>query len=275
MKHLEFDFLTFDELKLYAQAWITDKDSKAVICLMHGIGEHSGRYEGLAKYFVKNGYCVVSFDQRGHGKSPGKRGHTPGGEAWMQDISSFIEAVKRRFGKTNYYIYGHSLGGLEVLNYILKKQIDFKGAIVTSPALKLVKYPAKLLMFLAKIFSYLYPSISLKNGLNAEDISHRADEVKDYEKDHLIHNKISAKTFVTMLDFGDYAANNAQNLNIPLLLMHGGDDKITLAKASEEFAEKAGQRCKLKIWPGLYHELHYEYEKDEILDFIVNWLNRH
>ncbi|MGB2782801.1 MAG: alpha/beta hydrolase, partial [Atribacterota bacterium] len=118
MKHTEFKLKTFDGLLLFGQSWQPESKPKAVICLVHGLGEYSGRYTHVADALTLAGYALISFDLRGHGKSEGPRGHTPSYEALMKDISSLLEVTNKQFPQLPSFLYGHSLGGNLVLNYV-------------------------------------------------------------------------------------------------------------------------------------------------------------
>jgi len=121
MKHTEFEFKTFDGLSLFGQSWQPEDRTRAVVCLIHGLGEHSGRYVHVADSLSQAGYTLISFDLRGHGKSEGLRGHTPSYEALMQDISFLLEAANKKFPQLPFFLYGYSLGGNLVLNYVLRR----------------------------------------------------------------------------------------------------------------------------------------------------------
>ena len=273
MKHSEFKFKTFDGLQLFAQSWQPETKSRAVICLVHGMGEHSGRYIHVAEQLTQAGYVLFAFDLRGHGQSPGPRGHTPSYEALMQDISSLIEAANKQFPQLPFFLYGHSLGGNLILNYILRHQTQFKGVIATDPWFRLAFEPPAFKIILCKIMNKIWPSFSQSSGLDTNALSHDPKVVHAYENDPLVHNYISARMFIGIYQAGQWALEHASEFSLPLLLMHGGADKITSVKASSKFANKITKNCTLKIWDGLYHEIHNEPEKQEVLAFLINWLN--
>ncbi|MFH1429107.1 MAG: lysophospholipase [Candidatus Margulisiibacteriota bacterium] len=269
----EFNFKTHDNLTLYAQAWVPDAPAKGVICLVHGIGEHGGRYAAPAEILNNAGYIVAAFDQRGHGKSEGRRGHTPSYEAWMDDIRIFLEEVKQRFPALKCFLYGQSLGGNQVINYVLRRSPEIAGVIATSPELRLAFRPPAWKVFLGKVMNKIYPGIILATGLNLKDLSHDPHVANAYDEDPLTHDRISARNFVCFMEAGEWAIANAGKLSIPLLLMHGTGDRITSAPASEEFARNAGDLCAFKLWDGFYHELQNEVEKDAVLKYVVGWLD--
>lgn len=275
MKQSEFKFKTFDGLQLFGQSWQPDDvQSRAVICLVHGLGEHSGRYNYVADQITQAGYTLLSFDLRGHGQSQGPRGHTPSYEALLNDINFFLNEVDKNFTELPHFLYGHSLGGNLVLNYILRRQSPLKGVIATDPWLRLAFEPPRVKVILAQITNYLWPSFSQKNGLDTKVLSRDPEIVLTCENDPLVHGNISARMFISIYQSGRWALEHASEFPLPLLLMHGGDDKITSLEASREFASKVTEKCTFRIWDGLYHEIHNEPEKQAVFAFLISWLNK-
>ena len=275
MKHSEFKFKTFDGLQLFGQSWQPDDvQSRAVICLVHGLGEHSGRYNYLADQITQAGYTLLSFDLRGHGQSQGPRGHTPSYEALLNDINFFLNEVDKNFPELPHFLYGHSLGGNLVLNYVLRRQSRLKGVIATDPWLRLAFEPPRVKVILAQITNYIWPSFSQKNGLDTKVLSRDPEVVHAYENDPLVHGNISARMFISIYQSGRWALEHASEFPLPLLLMHGGDDKIISLEASREFASKVTGKCTFRIWDGLYHEIHNEPEKQAVFAFLISWLNK-
>jgi len=273
MKHNEFKFKTFDGLQLFAQSWQPESQPKAVICLVHGMGEHSGRYVHVADSLTQAGYALISFDLRGHGKSEGQRGHTPSYEALMRDISSLLEIANRQFSQLSLFLYAHSLGGNLVLNYVLRHQPQLKGIIVTGPWLRLAFELPPFKIIFGKIVNHLLPAFSQKSGLDTKVLSHDPEVVHAYRNDPLVHDHITARMFIGIYQSGHWVLEHASEFSLPLLIMHGGADKITSVKASSEFANKISENCTLKIWDGLYHEIHNEPEKEEFFKFLIDWLD--
>jgi len=274
MKHTEFKLNTFDGLSLFGQNWQPENHPKAVICLVHGIGEHSGRYVHVADRLTETGYVIFTFDLRGHGKSEGLRGHTPSYEALMQDISSLLEAANKKFPQLPLFLYGHSLGGNLVLNYVFRRQPHFKGVIATAPWLRLAFEPPASKIALGKMSNCIWPSFSQKSGLDTKALSHDLEAVHSYENDPLVHDRISARMFISAYQAGQWALEHALEFSLPLLLMQGGADKIISVESGREFAGKIKENCTLKIWDGLYHEIHNEPEKEEVFKFLIGWLDK-
>ena len=274
MKYFNDLWKSFDGLDLFVNNWQPDDYPKAIINFVHGLGSHSGRIEELAKKFVDVGYAVLSFDLRGHGMSEGKIGYVKSYDYIMKDIDNLMSHSNKIYPNIPKIIYGHSLGGNLVLNYILTHEFDGKAAIVTSPWLRLVMQPSKTKLVFAKLMGKIYPSLVLPTGLNPEFLSHDFEKVDEYINDPLVHYKISINFYNEVNEKGKWILGNYNRLKIPLLLMHGDADKITSYKASEEFAQNSKKLTTLKIWDNMYHELHNEIDNNKVFDYIINWINR-
>lgn len=273
METYDWKWKSRDGIELVSQGW-KPANPKAVVVLIHGHGEHINRYQHVAEAITNAGYAMQAFDIRGHGRSAGKRGHTPGYENLMTDISDFIGDAQKRYPGLPVFLYGHSMGGNQVINYALKSPGILKGVIATGPWLKLAFDPPAAQVMVAKLLNGIAPSFSLASGLSQSALSRDLDVVKKYAADPLVHDKISVRLYTTMYANGLWALEHAADLKIPMLLMHGSADGLTSAPASEEFAKKAGKLVTLRIWDGFYHEIHNEPEKAEVLETIVNWLDK-
>lgn len=273
--HFEYGFKTSDGLSLYAQGWQPEGDLRGVVCLVHGLGEHSSRYPHLAEALNGAGYAVMAFDLRGHGKSEGKRGHFPSYEVILDDVGLLIDDARERYPALPCFLYGHSLGGGLVLNYALKRKPQLDGVISTAPALRLGFEPPAVKVALGRAMDKIWPAFVQPSGLDTKALSRDPNVVQAYELDPLVHDRASARLFVGFYEAGLFALDHAAELSLPLLLMHGAGDTITSPEASKEFAADAGKMCTLKIWDGLYHEIHNEPEQGDVFATVVDWLNQH
>ncbi len=241
------------------------------MCLVHGLGEHCGRYKHVGASLTDVGLAVLAFDQRGHGRSEGKRGFIPSYDALMNDIGVLLEQAGKRYPGKPQILYGHSLGGNEVLNYALRRKPALAGVVATSPGLRTAFKPPTAQLAAGKVMNRLYPAFTLANGLDVTAISRDPAVVQAYQTDPLVHDRLSARLGVAILETGEWAMTRAGQFPLPLLVVHGTADRITSHRASDEFAGKAPS-CTLKLWDGLYHETHNEPEKDEVLAFLAGWL---
>ena len=273
MTHQEFNFTIYNT-KFYGQVW-QPTTPKAVIILVHGMGEHATRYaDFVIPTLVKNDFAVVAFDQFGHGKTTGKRGHCPSFEAVLESVDQTIEKASELFPNLPKFLYGHSMGGNVVVNYTLRKKHQLQGVIATSPFLKLAFQPPAWKLSLGKIMQKIAPSITLGNELDANDISRDPLEVEKYINDPLVHDKVSPNFSITFIETGKWAIENASSLKTSMFLLHGTADKIIDYKATEKFA-KNSEKASLKLYENGYHELHNDLCKEELLTDIVTWLNAH
>ncbi|RJR29920.1 MAG: alpha/beta hydrolase [Desulfobacteraceae bacterium] len=274
MKTLELDWRSKDGLDLFGRCWEPERPAKGILCLVHGLGEHVGRYEHAGAEFAGAGYSLLGFDQRGHGRSDGPRGHTPSYDALMDDIGELLAQAERRYPGVPRFLYGHSMGGNEVINYAMRRNPPILGVIATGPWLRLAFQPPAWQIALGRLMNKLAPAFTQASKLDAAAISRDGKVVEAYVNDPLVHDKISARLFIEMHNSGEWALANAAGLSLPLLLMHGGADRITAASASREFAQKKGGNTALHIQEGLYHEIHNEPEKAEVFKTMIAWLEQ-
>jgi acylglycerol lipase len=280
-----FDFTrqSSDGLSLYFQGWEPESDPAAVVCLVHGLGEHSGRYAHVAAALNQAGYALLGYDLRGHGRSDGPRGHSPNCGALLDDIDQLLVEAAARYPGRPRFLYGHSLGGGLVLCYALQccspangqNLPDVAGVIATGPTLRTAFAPPAWKVAVGKVTYNLLPAMSLPNGLNRSSLSRDPSVVERYNTDPLVHDRLSARLGMDILRNGQRALEHAERFPVPLLLMHGANDRITSAEASREFAQKTDGQCTLKLWDGLYHEIHNEPEKKEVLEYMIAWLSAH
>jgi alpha-beta hydrolase superfamily lysophospholipase len=274
MTHQEFNFNSFNT-KFYGQYFRAD-DEKIAVLLVHGMGEHSGRYTNFViPKLLENKISVITYDQFGHGKTEGKRGHNPNFEAVLNCVTIIAQRAKEVFGNIPLFLYGHSMGGNVVLNYVLRKDHSFKGVIATSPLLRLAFKPPTWKLTIGGLLQKIAPSITMPSELNADGISRDPAEVKKYLDDPLVHDKISPNYSLTFFKTGEWAIENAHSLNISTLIVHGTGDMITDHKASAAFAENSKGVATIELFNNGYHELHNDLEKDKFIQTIIQWIQKH
>ncbi len=266
-----YEVKTADGLSLNVRRWNSEDEefSKAIV-IIHGIGEHQGRYAHVAKYFIKSGYQVYSYDQRGHGVSDGKRGHSPGVKSNLDDLEAVLDSVK----ESQLYLYGHSFGGNVLVNYLLKRtNSKLKAAVLSGAWMWLKKKPSSIEFGLAKVMNSIFPSFTQNNKIDVTALSSIEQVGVDYQNDPLVHPKISVGLFMDFYPAGLEAIENAGELTTPTLLIHGEDDRIVDSKGSEEFAKRAVDVAEVRIYSETRHELHNDIRALEILEGVVEWLN--
>lgn len=273
MQHHTFS-LPVQGIPLFAQAWQPDNTPKAVICLIHGHGEHSGRYAEVAAFFEANQFATYAVDCIGHGKSPGTRGATPSYDFLLEMVAVLQQAATAQHPDCPVFIYGHSMGGNIVINYVCKHKPAIRGAILSSPWFKLAFDPPKIQVKLAQVVQNILPNLVQHSKLDANAISQIPAEVKRYQEDPLIHDCITPRLFFGCYEAGIWALNEGKT-DVPLLLQHGTGDRLISYEASKAFAARLGAQTTFVSWEGGYHELHHDPARTAFLQTSVDWiLNR-
>ena len=273
MKTFQLNWKSSEGLNIFGRGWELDRTPGAVVCLVHGLGEHIGRYEHVGAVFTAAGYALFGFDQRGHGRSEGPRGHTPSYESLMDDIGNLLTQARSRYPGVPCFFYGHSLGGNEVINYVMRRKPGILGVIATGPWLRLAFQPSAWQVALGRMMNRIAPGFTQASKLDATALSRDQKVVEGYVNDPLVHDRISARMFVEAYSSGEWALAHASGFSLPLLLMHGKADRITSAAASREFAERNGSNTALHILEDLYHEIHNEPEKTEVFKTMITWMD--
>ncbi|MFS4491675.1 lysophospholipase [Maribacter sp. 2308TA10-17] len=245
---------------------------KGVVILVHGFGEHSGRYKNtVIPMLVSADLAVLTYDNVGHGKSSGRRGHCPSYEALLDILREVIEKAEARFPNLPVFLYGHSMGGNLVLNYVLKREVKLTGIVATSPYLRLAFKPPKWKIFIGRRLKG--SAITLPSGLDPSGISRIPEEVEKYKNDPLVHDKVSPMFSFPVMDAGEWAIQNANQLKVDTLLLHGTADQIIDPEGTKAFHQNSAKTT-LELFEGGYHELHNDSCKVEMLQTISNWLQQ-
>lgn len=274
MKHLETSYLTHDGLQLYLQAWLPESP-KAGLLLIHGLGEHSGRYAPLVDWLVAEGIAVFTFDGRGHGRSvEGKP------DAYFASFRDYLEDIDALFGKVLAYLpglpaflYGHSMGGGMAAGYVIRYQPQAAGVILSSPAIKEAENTSKLLIAVSGLISKWLPRLKALK-LDATQISRIPEEVQAYLSDPLNYTQaIPARTAHEVYQLMQVIQADAASFELPVLVVHGTEDGLTNPKGSELFIQKAQSEDKtLRLFPGGYHELIHDHDREELIQTVVDWV---
>lgn len=268
-----FEIITTDGLMLRGMCWPAEGTCKAAISLIHGMGEHIGRYDHVATAFNARGYTMMGTDLRGHGKSDGKRGHVPTFGTYLDDLFQSLEKMRADFPGIPHYIFAHSLGGMIALDYVLRRKPDLAGLIVSAPLLQLAYKPSLWRMILLKSLKALNLNIPIPRGVDDTKLSRDINVARTFRNDPLSHGVITPTLAVGMFEAGDWCLAHADQLELPTLIYHGDADLITSLDASRRFVEKAGSNCTFNLLPGCMHEPHNEPQRQEVFDLILNWLS--
>lgn len=263
-----------DGAGIYARRWLPQGRHKGVVCIIHGLGEHGGRYDELAEQLGSAGYATCSFDLRGFGKSPGRRGHLRFTRA-LRDIDEMVEDARRRAGGGPVFLYGHSLGGLLALLYGLEFRPSLAGVVTTGAALHTVLREQRIKVFAANVLGALFPALVIPSGLDDTKLNRDAEALRAYRADPLVHDRVSLGCARDSLVAMDRVLRDAAQFSLPLLLVHGGADQVNLVSGSQAFAAKHPGDCTLKVYPGVFHAVEHEPERAQILEDVIGWLDLH
>jgi alpha-beta hydrolase superfamily lysophospholipase len=275
MVHREYDW-QLGKRKVFAQSWQTDGTPRGSVNLIHGLGEHSGRYARWGNLFAGAGYVLTVMDLLGHGRSEGKPGHVASYQLLLDQVDLMLQKSEENFPGIHRILYGHSMGGNIAINYAISKDPPVSALIASSPWLRLVVQPSAGEWIFSSVAGSLLPGLRVKvKRTGAELLSHDPDHWADVRSDPLVHRRVSARFAYDIINMGEYALRHVYKINKPFLLMHGDADEITSHKTSEEFVANTSERTRLKIWEGLRHELHNEFEYREVFGYIVDWLGEH
>ena len=264
--------LSQDGLRLAWFRWDPPGVPRGTICLGHGHGEHAARYHHVAQAFVRAGFAFLALDWRGHGRSEGPHGHSPSLGQMVEDFGQLLAVASVR----PLFAYGHSLGGLLVLIRGLTDPTGLHGVIASSPWLRLAFPAPAFKVLMGRMLKGILPSMTVSTGLEQAALSQDPAVVAAYAGDPLVHDRLSFRLGLDILDAGERVLARASEFRLPLLLTHGEADRIIDPKATQEFFERAGSPDKaLRLWPGLYHETHNEPEWEKVVEVSTGWAVAH
>lgn len=269
----ELSWKNAEGMHLHALHWAVAQP-RAVILLIHGQGEHIGRYEHLGRWFNAKDIAVVGYDQQGYGHSEGRRGHAKNLDVLLNDVGQALEETRRLYPGLPLFLYGHSMGGNIVLNFLFRRRPAVTGVIATGPWVRLAFEAPAVKIVAGKLLRHILPNLRLPNGLAVHFLSHDPDVVAAYQRDPQVHNLLSAGAGIALLEGANWLDRYAGNTPVPLLLMHGGGDKITSAAATRELAARLSGDVTHHEWADLYHEIHNEPGKEAVFAFTLAWMEK-
>ncbi len=269
-----------DGLRLHLRRWPVPvaENARGTVQIVHGLGEHIGRYEWLASKLNAAGWHVAGHDQRGHGRSDGKRGCIASRHSLLADVTVVMDHVR---GRGPLVLLGHSMGGAVAARFVAESLSrsaarwarDVDGLVLSSPALD--PGLGRLQKFALGALSPLWPNLGLGNGLHAEWVSRDPAVVEAYRRDPLNHDRISPRLGRFIVDAGVLVASRAAQWRVPTLLMWAGADRCVAPAGSAAFAAAApAEVVTAEPWPGLSHEIFNEPEREQVLTRLLAWLQR-
>lgn len=275
MQRGEGSFTALDGLTIFHQWWHPDDDARGVVMLVHGLGEHSGRYDHVAEALAEARFAVHALDHRGHGRSGGKRTYVKSYDEFMHDLSQFREIVATDHADTPLFVLGHSMGGNLAMGHALREPDGIAGLALSGPALKvgddLSPTQTKIFSVIAKVAPGFRPQ-----GLPVDAISRDPAVVEAYRNDPLVYQgKISAGLGAALIGAMETFPPRYSNLTMPIWLGHGTEDRLCNIEGTRELeAGAVNADVTAHYYDGLYHEIFNEPEHDQVIDDLVAWLDR-
>lgn len=256
----------------YYRYWQADAAPRALIVLVHGAGEHCGRYVPLAEYFTARAYTVAALDLTGHGKTAGTPGFIERFDDYLDSLHLFQQQLDGDFPGTPKILLGHSMGGLISSLYLLRHQRDFIACVLSGPAIEAEIQPGLWQMLLIRFLSVVRPRMGVLQ-LDAKAVSRDQQVVDDYVNDPLVHHgKISARKVAELFRAMQRIQENAAQITLPMLLLHGANDSLATPEGSRFLFDHISSEDKtLKIYPDLYHEIFNEPEREMVFADVVAW----
>ena len=262
-------------LALRRVRWSGGSDPSAVLALVHGFGEYVERYAEVARWFVGRGYRVYAYDQRGHGASEGPRTHAPSMGALLDDLDRFLASIRRDEGDRPLLLLGHSMGGLEVAMLLAERQPEVAGAVLSAPLIRGSRGSTAVERALVRFLSWSMPRLRLPSAVDPRAVSHDPGLQEAYRKDPRILKSLSARLAWLLLDAARRVEDLAERVRVPVLLLHGDDDRICLLEGSRRFlARLRTPGSELRVYPELRHEVLYEPERERVLEDVHAWVAR-
>jgi alpha-beta hydrolase superfamily lysophospholipase len=260
---------------LFCQSWHPTGETRAIFIIVHGLGGHSDLYGNIIQHLVPKGYAIYTYDHRGNGRSPGQRGYINSWDEFRQDLKAFLHFVETEELEIPRFLLGHSMGGLIVLDYVLRyPKENLQGVIALAPALTVGVSPLR--MIIGKALSKLMPRFSLSLGIKLSKATRDKKVLAAYAQDSLRHNKATSRLAAQFLYTADWVQINADKLQHPLLILHGGADEVTLPQGSRDFIQKVFFADKqLKEYPESYHEIQDDFGHEEVIKDLEEWLEKH
>ena len=277
MKHQEGVFVGIRKSGLYYQGWLPEGEPKAVLLVVHGLAEHSGRYMNLVNRFVPQGFAVYGIDHLGHGRSEGRRLLLESFADYTEPLKTFSAMVRCWQPERPVFLVAHSMGGLIGATFLLTNQEELAGAILSGPAVKAPGHIPAATIFIGRVFSFLFPWAGVIARGPAEDICRDPAVVAAYLADPLVYQgKMTARLGAEILGAMERLRREAGRIRLPLLIVQGGADRLVDPAGAQILYDGVTSPDKrLIVYEGFFHEVFNEPEHDRVLDDVQRWLEEH
>jgi len=276
MKHQEGYLKSNRATNIYYQYWLPEKDPKAIILVVHGLAEHSGRYMNLVNHFVPSGYAVYGIDHIGHGKSDGKRVYVERFQDFTKTLKIYFDMIRDWQPEKPIFLIGHSMGGLIGTAYLLEHQDELSGAVLSGPGIKIPDHISKTLILAGKILSILMPKAGVSQ-LEIEGISRDPAVVDAYINDPLVYTgKITARLATELINTIEHVTKHGAKIRLPIMIAQGSEDKIVDPDGAQFLYDLVSSEDKtINIYDGFYHEIFNEPEHGQVLNDVKQWIESH
>ena len=276
MKHQEGSFKGVRDANIYFQSWLPEGEPKAILLIVHGLAEHSGRYMNIVNHFVPLNYAVYGIDHLGHGKSEGTRVFVDHFEDYTKPLKAYFDMIRLWQPRKPIFLVGHSMGGLISAVFLIDHQAELRGAVVSGAAVKVPSNITPATLFVGKMLSALIPKFGLI-GLDAEGICRDPAVVQAYVNDPLVYRgKTTARLAAEMLKAMQYVMAQAAKITLPIMLVQGSADRLVDPAGSQMLYDAVSSADKaIRIYDGFYHEVFNEPEHGKVLHDIEIWLEAH
>ena len=253
--------------------WPQRAAPRGMVLIVHGLGEHAGRYDGLAKRLTQWGFAVRSYDQYGHGESDGVRGGLPSTNRLLDDLTDLVESSYRRAGPgVPMLLFGHSMGGLVAASFVSRGRQPVDALVLSSPLLAMRLNPVQRLLM--KVVPKLAPNLTVSNGVEPEFLTHDHGVVAEYRIDPRVHDRVSGRMARFFADEGPAVVAKAAQWQVPTLLLYAGADKVVDPAGSRAFAAAAPPAMvSSHCFEGLYHEIFNEVDRESVFAELQRWLD--
>lgn len=276
MEHQQGTFRAARGLNLFYQCWRPGGAPAAALAFLHGVGDHSGRIDRLALPLADRGIAVYAFDQRGFGRSPGRKGHIDAWADYREDTRAFLGLVQEQLPGAPRFLMGYSLGAAVALDYILHSPEGLNGAIFSGAPIEPAGVANPFQIALARVMSRVLPTFAIQMTNDIQGVTRDAAVIAALEQDPLHHSWVTARWGAESLNTMEWVRNHASDICLPVLFLHGGDDPFNLVRGTQQYFDQIKYPDKeLKIYPGSRHEIHNDLDHEQVARDIVEWIRKH
>ena len=265
-----------DGAEVFQRSWVGWAPQRLLV-LVHGLGEHSGRYDEMAVWFARRGFAVYALDLRGHGRTPGRPADVADFSLFIDDVDEFVETVRAIHPGFSCCLVGHSMGGLITASWLTERAPSIDRVALSGAALKLAPTVSQSRLFLARVLGRVVPRLRFAANLDLEGLSRDPDVIRRYCEDPFVHGRISAGMGLGMIERQQRVLAGASRVDIPTLVLHGEDDSLCAAEGSREFfaalSRDRAPGSALRVYPGLRHEIFNEPEREQVWTDLLGWLD--